>query len=60
MTYGKSEDSIFDQDINTERGGLEVGLPASNEAAPLSRSVSWVLHDLLAILLVLTFRFPSL
>jgi hypothetical protein len=32
----------------------------TNEAAPLSRSGSWVLHDLLAILLVLTFRFPSL
>ena len=31
-----------------------------NEAAPLSRSGSWVLHDLLTILLIFTLRFPSL
>jgi len=35
-------------------------IDASNEAAPLSRSGSWVLHDLLIILLVFTLRFPSL
>jgi len=31
-----------------------------NEAAPLSRSGSWVILDLLTILLVLTLGFPSL
>ena len=33
---------------------------AHNEAAPLSRSGSWVLLDLLAILLIFTLRFPTL
>jgi hypothetical protein len=50
----------FDLTLLHEGGGLEVGLSTWNEAAPLSRSVSWVLHDLLTILLISTLRFPSL
>jgi hypothetical protein len=50
----------FDQTLIRGGGGLEAWLSAWNEAAPLSRSGSWVLHDLLTILLVFTLRFPSL